>query len=154
MVSAIRIHVPPLRERPSDIEPLARHFLRKFALQMGKRLSDFDAEALAALRRWSWPGNVRELENVIEHAAAVGEECDGLIRLAHLPGSVTGIPPSGDETIQIPPEGIDFERHLAQTEKQHLQAALRAAGGVRSQAADLLRMSYRSFRHYAKKYGI
>jgi len=153
-VSVIPIHVPPLRERPTDIEPLARHFLRKFALQMGKPLSDFDAEALGALRRWSWPGNVRELENAVEHAVAVSDGRDGLVKLANFPESVTGIAASGHEAIQIPPEGIDLESHVAQLEKRYLQTALHAAGGVRSQAADLLKMSYRSFRHYAKKYGI
>src|SRR5271157_2245311 len=153
-VSVIPIHVPPLRERPTDIEPLARHFLRKFALQMGKPLSDFDAEALGALRRWSWPGNVRELENAVEHAVAVSDGRDGLIKLANFPESVTGIAASGQDAIQIPPEGIDLESHVAQLEKRYLQTALHAAGGVRSQAADLLKMSYRSFRHYAKKYGI
>ncbi|MGD0922766.1 MAG: response regulator [Terriglobia bacterium] len=76
------------------------------------------------------------------------------LRLAHLAGSVTGVAPSGDETIQIPPEGIDFESHVAQVEKQYLQAALQSAGGVRRQAADLLKMSYRSFSRHAKKYGI
>ncbi len=153
-VSVIPIHVPPLRERPTDIEPLARHFLRKFALQMGKPLSDFDAEALGALRRWNWPGNVRELENAIEHAVAVSDGRDGLVKLANFPESVTGIVASGEDMIQIPPEGIDLERHVAELEKRYLQTALHAAGGVRSQAAELLKMSYRSFRHYAKKYGI
>jgi two-component system response regulator PilR (NtrC family) len=153
-VSVIPILVPPLRERESDIEPLARHFLRKFAMQMGKPLSDFDVEALEAVRRWSWPGNVRELENAVEHAVAVGDARDGLVRLAHLPGSVTGMAPSGQPAVQIPPEGVDFERQVTQLEKQYLQTALHNAGGVRRRAADLLKMSYRSFRHYAKKYGI
>jgi len=153
-VSVIPIHVPPLRERTSDIEPLARHFLRKFALQMGKPLSDFDAEALGAVRRWNWPGNVRELENAVEHAVAVSDGRDGHVKLANLPESVTGVAASGHETIQFPAEGIDFESRISQMEKEYLQAALHAAGGVRSQAADLLKMSYRSFRHYAKKHGI
>ncbi|MFZ0962173.1 MAG: sigma-54 dependent transcriptional regulator [Terriglobia bacterium] len=153
-VSVIPIHVPPLRERPDDVEPLARHFLRKFALQMGKPLSDFEPEAMGAVRRWSWPGNVRELENAVEHAVAVSDGRDQLVKLSHLPGSITGIVASGPETIQIPAEGLDFESQVSQVEKQYLQAALHAAGGVRSQAADLLKMSYRSFRHYAKKYGI
>jgi two-component system response regulator PilR (NtrC family) len=153
-VSVIPIHVPPLRERPSDIEPLARHFLHKFTLQMGKPLSDFDAEALGALHRWSWPGNVRELENAVEHAVAVSDGRDGVVKLANFPASVTGIAATGQGEIQIPAEGLDFESHVAQIEKQYLQAALHATGGVRSQAADLLKMSYRSFRHYAKKYGI
>jgi two-component system response regulator PilR (NtrC family) len=153
-VSVIPIHVPPLRERPSDIEPLARHFLRGFALQMGKPLSDFDPEALAALRGWSWPGNVRELENAVEHAVAVSDGRDGLIKLANFPGSITGIAAGGQQDVQIPVEGVDFESRISQMEKQYLQAALHAAGGVRSKAADLLKMSYRSFRHYAKKYEI
>ncbi len=153
-VSVIPIHVPPLRERPSDIEPLARHFLHKFALQMGKALSDFDPQALDAVRRWSWPGNVRELENAIEHAVAVSDGRDGVIKLANFPGSISGISAGGQQEIQIPPEGINFESQVSQVEKQYLQTALQAAGGVRRHAADLLKMSYRSFRHYAKKHGI
>lgn len=153
-VSVIPIHVPPLRERQSDIEPLARHFLRKFALQMGKPLSDLDAEALEALSRWRWPGNVRELENAIEHAVAVSDGRGGVIKLANFPGSISGLASGGQQEIQIPSEGIDFESRVSQIEKGYLQAALQAAGGIRSQAADLLRMSYRSFRHYAKKHGI
>ncbi len=153
-VSVIPIHVPPLRERPSDIEPLARHFLKKFALQMGKAATDFSSEACAALARWTWPGNVRELENAVEHAVAVSDGREGIIKLSDFPESVTGITSTVQKEVQIPPEGIDFESHVSQLEKQYLQAALHAAGGVRSQAAELLKMSYRSFRHYAKKYGI
>jgi two-component system response regulator PilR (NtrC family) len=153
-VSVIPIHVPPLRERPSDIEPLGRHFLRKFALQMGKPLTDFDTEALAVLSRWTWPGNVRELENAIEHAVAVSDGREGVVKLANFPESVTGIAASGPQEIQVPPDGLDFEGRVSEVEKQYLQAALHAAGGVRSQAAELLKMSYRSFRHYAKKHGI
>jgi two-component system, NtrC family, response regulator PilR len=153
-VSVIPIHVPPLRERSGDLEPLARHFLHKFAIQMGKPLSDFDAEALDAIRRWSWPGNVRELENAVEHAAAVSDGRDGLVKLAHLPASITGNTAAGHDTVQIPPGGLDFETQVSQMEKQYLQAALQASGGIRRRAADLLKMSYRSFRHYAKKYEI
>ena len=153
-VSVIPIHVPPLRERCSDIEPLARHFLHKFALQMGKPLSDFDPEALEAIRKWAWPGNVRELENAIEHSVAVSDGRDGMVKLSQLPGSITGMVATGPDTVQIPADGVDFERQVAQLEKQYLQAALQASGGVRRRAADLLKMSYRSFRHYAKKYEI
>ncbi len=153
-VSVIPIHVPPLRERPSDIDPLARHFLRKFALQMGKAVNDFAPEAAAAVTRWTWPGNVRELENAVEHAVAVSDGREGIVKLSDFPESVTGVTSTAQKEIQIPPEGIDFESHVSQIEKQFLQAALHASGGVRSQAAELLKMSYRSFRHYAKKYGI
>jgi two-component system response regulator PilR (NtrC family) len=153
-VSVIPIHVPSLRERPSDIEPLARHFLRKFALQMGKSLTDFEPEALAALCNWTWPGNVRELENAVEHAIAVNDGRDGLVKYANFPTSITGISSIADEEVKIPPEGVDFEAEVAKVEKEYIEAALETADGVRSQAADLLKMSYRSFRHYAKKHGI
>ena len=153
-VSVIPIHVPPLRERKDDIEPLARHFLRKYSLQMGKPLRDFDPPALSAIMHYAWPGNVRELENAIERAVAVSGDRDGLVRVDHLPESVTGVSPGVEGPVHIPKEGVDFESRTAQIEKQYLVEALRVAGGVRTRAAELLRMSYRSFRHYAKKYGL
>jgi two-component system response regulator PilR (NtrC family) len=153
-ISVIPIHVPSLRERPEDIEPLARHFLHKYALQMSKPLRDFEHGALAAIMRYPWPGNVRELENAVEHAVAVSNEVDASVRADRLPETVTGLSGGADKPLQIPQEGIDFERHMADVEKQYLAEALKAAGGVRRRAAELLRMSYRSFRHYAKKYGI
>jgi two-component system response regulator PilR (NtrC family) len=153
-ISVIPIHVPPLRERPDDIGPLARNFLRKFGLQMGKGVLDFDRDILDVFERYPWPGNIRELENAVEYAVAVCGEHDGRVCLEHLPQSVTGITLSGETTVQIPPEGLDFETRLSQIEKQYLLAALRAAEGVRTHAAELLHMSYRSFRHYAKKYNI
>jgi two-component system response regulator PilR (NtrC family) len=153
-ISVIPIHVPPLRERPEDIGPLARNFLRKFGLQMGKGVMDFDREILGVLERYPWPGNVRELENAIEYAVAMCGEREGRVRLEHLPQSVTGINLSGEALVEIPQEGVDFETRMSQIEKQYLLAALRAAKGIRTHAAELLRMSYRSFRHYAKKYNI
>jgi len=153
-VSVIPLHVPPLRERKEDIEPLARHFLRKFALQMGKSLQDFHREALAALMRYSWPGNVRELENAIERAVAISNERSSLVEIEHLPDAVRGFSPGHEQRIEIPEKGIDFEAQIAQIEKHYLQEALRVAGGVRTRAAELLHVSYRSFRHYADKYNL
>ncbi len=153
-ISVIPIHVPPLRERPEDIEPLAGSFLRKFSLQMAKAVVDFDREVLEILKRYSWPGNVRELENAIEHAVAVSGERDSRVRLEHLPEFLTGVALDGQTIAQIPKEGLDFETRMAQIERRYLLAALRASEGVRTHAAELLHMSYRSFRHYAKKYNI
>jgi two-component system response regulator PilR (NtrC family) len=153
-VRVIPIRVPPLRERPEDIELLARHFLEKFALQMGKPLHDFDREALCALTHYRWPGNVRELENAIERAVALSDGQNGLVRPEHLPEPVRGVSFGQDNGIRIPEDGIDFERQIAGIEKQYLQEALRVAGGVRTRAAELLRVSYRSFRHYAEKYDL
>ncbi len=153
-ISVIPVHVPPLRERPEDIEPLARHFLRKFALQMGKPSRDFDREALLALVRYSWPGNVRELENAIERAVALGPEGESLVHAGHLPEPVSKATGPAEPAESLPEEGFDFETHIAQVEKAYLLKALRAASGVRSHAAQLLGITYRSFRHYAKKHGV
>src|SRR5262249_49850041 len=62
------ISVPSLRERPEDIEPLLRHFVRRFAARMGRRIEEIPSETLGVMRRYAWPGNVRELENLVERA--------------------------------------------------------------------------------------
>ncbi len=152
-ISVIPIHVPPLRERREDVDTLARHFLQKFSIQMGKPLSDFRPEALKALMHHAWPGNVRELENAIEHAVAVSGERDASVNLDHLPETIRGFG-GMDVSVQIPKEGLDFETQIGRTEKQYLMEALKVAGGVRRRAAELLKMSYRSFRHFAKKHGV
>jgi two-component system response regulator PilR (NtrC family) len=121
---------------------------------MGKGVLDFDRDTLEVLERHPWPGNVRELENAIEYAVAMCGERDGRVCQEHLPQSLTGITLGGETAVEIPQEGLDFETRMSQIEKQYLQAALHAAQGIRTHAAELLRMSYRSFRHYAKKYNI
>ncbi len=153
-VSVIPIHVPPLRDRKENIETLARHFLQKFARQMEKPVNDFDPAALASLKEYPWPGNVRELENAVERAVAFAAEDERLIRAEGLPESIRHgslpLPP----VPTLPAEGLDFEAQMAEMEKHYILEALRAAGGVRTRAAELLRMSYRSFRHYAQKHGV
>jgi len=153
-VSVIPVRVPPLRERPEDIASLAQHFVPKFSLQMGKSVRQVDDEALTALTRYAWPGNVRELENVIERAVAITDPTESSIRLSQLPDYVGGVAVAESEPIHIPKEGVDLELQIASVEKRYLQEALRVAGGVRSRAAELLHLSYRSFRHYAGKHGL
>jgi two-component system response regulator PilR (NtrC family) len=155
-LSVIPLHVPALRDRREDIPLLARHFLESFRNSMSKKIESISPEAMRRLESYDWPGNVRELENTIERAVALESGPD--ISLAVLPDRVAGSasalgPTMGEqESVQIPVEGIDFERVIAGTEKRYLRAALEKAGGVRTQAAELLKISYRSFRHYAKKH--
>ena len=110
------------------------------------------------LESYDWPGNVRELENTIERAVALESGSD--ISPAVLPDRVAGSssvfgPAMGESAgVQIPADGINFERVIAETEKRYLRSALEKSGGVRTQAADLLKISYRSFRHYAKKHNL
>jgi DNA-binding NtrC family response regulator len=67
-LNVYRIHIPPLRKRPGDIVPIARHFLKHYAVQVGKDIDGFTPKAEEALKRYHWPGNVRELKNMVERA--------------------------------------------------------------------------------------
>jgi two-component system response regulator PilR (NtrC family) len=158
-LNVIPIQLPALRERREDIPLLARHFLERFRKSMDKPVDSIAPDALNLLEAYDWPGNVRELENTMERAVALetgsaisaGVLSEKISRFAegHLPA---GAP--GNSAVRIPPEGVDFEKLVHQTERSYLLAALEIAGGVRIRAAELLGMRYRSFRHYAKKYNI
>src|SRR6516162_6100538 len=155
-LSVIPLHVPALRDRREDIPLLARHFLDRFRNSMNKHIEAISPQAMRRLESYDWPGNVRELENTIERAVAL--ESGPEISVGVLPDRVAGTSatagavPGHVESLQIPDAGIDFERAIAETERRYLQAALDKAGGVRTQAAELLKISYRSFRHFAKKH--
>ena len=157
-LSVIPIHVPPLRERREDIPLLARHFLERFRKTMEKAVEGVSPEAMTRLESYDWPGNVRELENTMERAVALetGREISPRV----LPDRVVGYPEGsgiagpGGQFGEFPPEGVDFEKEIAAAERRYLRAALERAGGVRTRASELLRISYRSFRHYAKKHSL
>ncbi|MBI2816272.1 MAG: sigma-54-dependent Fis family transcriptional regulator [Acidobacteria bacterium] len=154
-ISVIPIHIPPLRKRPSDIPLLAFHFLEKFNQQMGKTIRCVAPETIRLMEKYPWPGNVREMEHAIERAVALEKGSE--ISPNSLPERVIGglEPRTGAlSLIDLPEDGIDLEKHIQEIERNLLEAALIRAKGVRTRAADLLKMSYRSFRHYASKYGI
>jgi len=158
-LSVIPIHLPPLRERRDDIPLLVREFLGRLAKSMGKKVDGIEPEAMRLLEVYDWPGNVRELENTIERALAL--ESDHRISADSLPErirtyaqhSITEPSHNGDGTV-LPEAGMNLEEHIQQLERSYLLAALERSAGVRTRAASLLKMSYRSFRHYAKKYDI
>ena len=155
-LSVIPIHLPSLRERREDIPMLARHFLERFRKAMDKPIRGISPEAMRKLESYDWPGNVRELENTMERAVAL--ESGSEISLNVLPGRIGGyatpVAGANNGSFAVPVEGLDFEKQLAESERRYLQAALEASGGVRTRAAELLKISYRSFRHYAKKHNI
>jgi len=163
-LAVIPIHVPPLRERREDIPLMVRAFLDRFRKSMGKPVDGVDPAAMARLEIYDWPGNVRELENTMERCVAL--ETGNLISVNVLPEKIRcGLPggmsavgelptPSTNGHAKIPEGGFDLEQYMQGTERAYILAALEASGGVGTQAAELLRMSYRSFRHYAKKYNI
>jgi two-component system response regulator PilR (NtrC family) len=125
---------------------------------MEKNVEGVSPEAMRKLEAYDWPGNVRELENTMERAVAL--ETTGEITLRVLPDRIAGYSgTSGNgvsslEARQFPEEGLDFEKQIAETERRYLMGALEKSGGIRTKAADLLNITYRSFRHYAKKHNL
>jgi len=154
-INVIPIVLPPLRERREDIPLLAEHFLAKYGEQMGKNISAISHEAMALLVEHYWPGNIRELENAVERAVAV--EATPTILADSLPVSVRGEPPKAVGTAPLdglPASGFDLEAHVQEIERGYIAEALRKAGGVQVKAAELLGMTFRSFRYYVKKYNL
>ena len=156
-LSVIPIQVPPLRDRRDDIPLLARHFLERFSKTMEKPIEGISPEAMTRLESYDWPGNVRELENTMERAVALetGREISLKVlpdRIAGYSGSSIGVPEG--QAAGFPVDGVDFEKEIAAAERRYLQAALEKADGVRTRASELLKISYRSFRHYAKKHNL
>ncbi|GAC1509486.1 MAG: sigma-54 dependent transcriptional regulator [Terriglobales bacterium] len=158
-LSVIPISAPPLRERREDIPVLVNHFLKKYAPAAGKSIMRVNADSLNALSGYDWPGNVRQLENAIERAVALetGEELQvelpaekpkAKAAAAGVGWSHEALPSSSE----ILPEGFDMEKYVADVERSLLQSALTRSNGVQTRAADLLHVSYRSFRHLMKKY--
>jgi two-component system response regulator PilR (NtrC family) len=157
-INVIGIHLPPLRERREDIPLVAEHFLTKYSEQMGKSINAISHDALDLMQKYDWPGNIRELENTIERAVAL--ESTPTVLPDSLPPAVRGdsVRPSlvGSQPIEaaLPSSGFDLEAHVQEIERGYLAEALKRAGGVQVKAAELLGMSFRSFRYYVKKYNL
>ncbi len=149
-LNVIPIEVPALRERPEDIPLLVRHFLKKYSPD---KLIAITEESMDILTRHAWKGNVRELENVIERAVVMTQGTE--LTTESFSKSVTeGHGPTGHPTVDIPTEGMDFDRVIAEIEKDLLLQALKKTGWVKKEAARILNMSFRSFRYKLSKYDI
>jgi two-component system, NtrC family, response regulator PilR len=155
-INVIPIRLPSLRERAEDIPLLAEHFVSRFASQMGKPIGGVSGAAMAALQAYAWPGNIRELENAMERAVAL--ERSPSILIDSLPdqvrGAATPVSTPAPAVDSFPPAGFDLEQHVQEIEREYIAEALRRAGGVKVKAAELLGMSFRSFRYYTKKYNL
>jgi two-component system response regulator PilR (NtrC family) len=153
-INVIPIVVPPLRDRPSDIPLLADHFLSRFRESMGKHIVRISDAAMTLLERYPWPGNVRELENVIERAVAL--ELTGEVSPESMSREVRGTAAATptDQAVELPAEGFDLEAHLELRRETFMRRALERASGVQSRAAAQVGMTFRSFRYFARKYGL
>lgn len=140
------ITIPPLRSRPSDIEPLAKSFAERFSREIRRSSISLSADAIAALKAYNWPGNVRELENCIERAVIL---CDGKTITAN-DLNLTQSRPNKSTFPDL--SHIDYsgsldevsERALHLVQKRKIEMALRECGFNKSRAAELLNISYKT----------
>lgn len=149
-INVVQVVMPPLRERIEDIPLLIEHLARKHGLD-GVSSGIITSDALQGLMIYPFPGNVRELENIVERSLVLSNT---KITLDSLPPHVRGGGKRFDlhAAVAIPDEGIDLEPSLENLEKQYLLKALEKSGGVKKRAAELLGMSFRSFRYKLAKY--
>ncbi len=155
-INGFQISLVPLRERPEDIEPLARHLLNQFGGTNGPEL---DPVALGALRAYSWPGNVRQLKNCLERAVLLSN--NGRITAADLPPEVARPVQTPPVVMNSPQAGVSAEMgtlgaaspaSLREMERQQILAALEQTGWHRGRTAEILGISastlYRRLRDY------
>ncbi|HTY24405.1 MAG TPA: sigma-54 dependent transcriptional regulator [Desulfomonilaceae bacterium] len=151
-LNVVRIDVPPLRERRSDIPFLVAHFIRKFSARLGREIQEVDAEVMRSFFRYSWPGNVRELENIVERAIVMARS--KIIMPEDIPPEIRESPEIEEELNQL----ISWEKGLAETleciEERMIRQALTKAGGVQAQAAKMLGISRSNLQYKMKKYGM
>ena len=150
-LNVIEIRLPPLRQRPGDIPLLVEHFLRRFAKEHAKPFSGLTPAAAARLEEHDFPGNVRELENIIERSVALA--AGPLIDVDDLPALRSGAGKAHAAAGDLPEDGVDLDRLVADYERAWVQKALDRAGGVRKRAALLLGISFRSMRYRLEKLG-
>jgi two-component system, NtrC family, response regulator AtoC len=166
-ISGVITRIPPLRRRVSEIEPLARHFLREFCARTGQPRPAFSDAALAKLRSHHWPGNVRELRNVVQRATLVGTE--RLIGVEHIlleTSEFESIAPMA-MIAEEPEEELQTEEFEAITkvqpmpqigpqgdERARIQGALEMCGGNQTRAAKLLGLSRRTLINRLEKFDL
>ncbi|MCO4768833.1 MAG: sigma-54-dependent Fis family transcriptional regulator [Deltaproteobacteria bacterium] len=152
-LNVVTIALPALRERLGDLPMLVEHFVEKYGEQFGRPGISVGAEALRALAGHTWPGNVRELENAVQRGVALSR--GDVVTPDALPPEVVG--PAGDVGAlpsSVPPEGMDLDGALERYELMLIESALEVSGGVKTEAAKLLRITFRSLRYRLQKIGI
>jgi DNA-binding NtrC family response regulator len=152
-INAGVITIPPLRERPEDIEPLALHFLRRLGRVGGAQVTEIDARAVQAMKEHTWPGNVRELHNAVRRGAAVARGHQ--LTASDLPSSVLGggrraasdnrrSTPQQDRVSASEATRRGLRAQLREYEASLIRAALHEARGNKTECARLLQIPYRT----------
>jgi DNA-binding NtrC family response regulator len=150
-LNVVTIILPPLRERRDDIPLLARHFLHDFSLENNRKIEDISSDAVDALVAYDWPGNVRELRNVIERMVVLGR--GPKLTLRDLPASVRA-----DKRFSAPqpaaPAAPLAASSIREANRRMIMAALEAAGGNRTLAAQRLGINRRTLHRKLREFGV
>ena len=138
-LNVIPVEMPSLRTRPTDIIPLAEHFVVRANERHKRQVIGFDQAGLGAMRTYAWPGNIRELENVIERLVIV--KGSGMLSLADLPPAIRNprdVTPLSTPMPELPKDGTDLRAMLEAVEERMIGEALERTGGNKNRAAELL----------------
>ena len=144
-----KIQIPPLRERPDDIEALAEYFIQDRCAQMGKELRKISPDAMSALRGYDWPQNVSELRTLVNQL--VMQLTPPSIDVSLLPGYLLG---SGGTKSILPASGLDLDDEVKRVEVDLICAALRQSHGLQNKAAKLLRIKPTTLFMKIRRHGI
>ena len=153
-LNVIEIKMPPLRERKSDLRVLAQHFLEKYSREMGKEVTKISSYAIDLLNKYDFPGNIRELENLMERSVALSSTNiilpDSLALSVHKRRWIEGFKNRRFDLDEVR-KGVSLDAILEEIERAYLVKALECTNGKKQEAAELLDISFRTFRYRMSK---
>lgn len=153
-LNVIEIKMPPLRERKSDLRVLAQHFLEKYSREMEKEVSKISSYAIDLLNKYDFPGNIRELENLMERSVALSSTNiilpDSLALSVHKRRWIEGVKNRRFDLDEVR-NGVSLDTILEEIERAYLVKALECTNGKKQEAAELLDISFRTFRYRMSK---